>query len=203
MLNKELTEIQESVLKEKLLSAESEVCARIEDESCKELIYAFHEDYGMKFARMVASSRHHHNYESGLLDHSLDVFRMALAISHVHQNKLNRDILLTGAYLHDIGKIVSYEDAPDLKSGKRPKWEYQTTEESKTQGHFADGLWIISHLLHKYDDIGMDIETERAICHIIASHHGLTQFRYGSLVDPNTLEAYVVFCADFLSSRIG
>lgn len=202
MLKGELDEENMSIIVNNISNAEAEMFTYVKDKGLQDLITAFFNRYGVQFGRSVASSRYHHNYEGGLLIHTMEVVQTAVTIAKQY-GYIEFDVIATGALFHDIGKMYCYEDAPDLKSGKRPKWEYQTSDESKDMGHFGEAIDIITSLLKDYSDINITREQEREIKHIIASHHGEPRFGWGSMVAPNTESAWIVFLADMASSRLG
>jgi 3'-5' exoribonuclease len=182
-----------------------EMVAEINDPLLAEILYRFWEKYSILFKVSPGSSRHHHNYNGGLFDHTYSVYAMAKQITEVYPD-LNRDVLLTGAILHDIGKLYSYEPAPLTKTGREPKWKFKRTDDSLVLDHFGEGLLMVQRIV---DEIIMDtgeaqcISDVRDVYHIIASHHGDVRRGWGSLVNPNTPEAWVVSECDMISSRVG
>lgn len=189
---------------EKLNAIYNSVIGWIKSEFLTEIIERFLELHRAEFFRSSAAGRHHHAYEGGLLDHSFEVFMLSSQIGELYP-EINKDILYAGAFLHDIGKMHTY-DQYILKSGKPSKaTPYKRNEFSKIQGHFGEGLEIISNIVKDMENEGKVIHPTEliGIKHIIASHHGPISMRWGSLVDPDTPEAWIVHLSDMISSRVG
>jgi 3'-5' exoribonuclease len=105
---------------------------------------------------------------------------------------INRDLVITGAILHDIGKIKEYVATAAIDK----------TPDGNFIGHIVMGdRWIrekIAVLKEKGKDF--DIDLENKLCHIILSHHG--RYEFGSPRMPNTIEACVVHQADMMDSQV-
>ena len=127
----------------------------------------------------------HHNYDGGLLEHTVQTCKVVLAIAKTIQeeNVLDMDLLIVGSILHDVGKINCYKN----EDGK-----IELTNIYREQDHIIDGIKIISQEVDsdKLDDI----------IHIIASHHNLKE--WGSPVEPNSSEAWIIHFSENLSSKI-
>ena len=185
---------------QKRKSSMIELASSINDPDFQQLVAKVMEVYGEKFVECVGSASNHHNYPGGLGDHTLQVTKFALAITECYKDRIDADLVMTGALLHDIGKIFSYESAPNLKSGKRPKKAFKRSEEDRIMGHFGEGIIIVNEINDKY--VQMKPQKLRPLLHIIASHHGEARLNWGSLVDPATNEAHIVALSDLLSSRL-
>lgn len=122
----------------------------------------------------------HHAYIGGLLEHSIDVAGKCIRMAD--QNIKNMDLLVTGALLHDIGKIKEYDWSGCV---------FTKTNQGYLLGHIALGLMM----LEKYDT-GRDPEKFMLLAHMIASHHG--ELEFGSPVEPQTREAVILHTADML-----
>lgn len=122
----------------------------------------------------------HHAYLHGLLEHSVDVAKKALAIA---DDATNKDLLITGALLHDIGKIHEFDWSGCIINRTAP---------GKLVGHIALGLIIIDGLNRE----ARDTEKHLLLCHLVASHHGNRE--WGALVEPQTKEAVILHTADML-----
>lgn len=134
----------------------------------------------------------HHFFKGGLLCHLLEVTRYAVKISEASCKVINKDLIISGACMHDIGKIITYEEWNNNKELKNPSTIYA----DKVQ-HSHLGIQIVSEYLD--DDIDEKIKLE--IYHIIASHMSKDNLtlKNGALVHPNTIEAKIVCEADRLS----
>jgi len=130
----------------------------------------------------------HHAYKHGLIEHTLKVTEIAESICEKYKNTVDRDICITGAILHDIGKIDEYSITP---SG------IEVSETGELIGHISSGASKVYQYCKK-SDISKD-KAEKII-HIILSHHG--EMEYGSPVIPKTLEAMIVHFSDNLESKI-
>ncbi len=129
----------------------------------------------------------HHAYLGGLLEHTLAVARMCMAICDRYP-ALDRQILLVAAAFHDLGK------AWELSNG--PAADY--TDEGRLLGHILMGLERLEPFLTKARDL--DAELVLHLRHIILSHHG--EYEYGSPRRPKTAEAFVLHYADNLDAKL-
>lgn len=193
--------IPEDVLKAKSVKIREEVILLVEDMELKDLIFNIMDRYGMRLCESVGSATKHHNYPGGLMEHTLEVMRIArnMALSFPDKD-IDMDLITVGAFLHDMGKIVCYTDTPNLVKGGRPKKRFKGSDESKILGHFGEALLMLDNNMDMHNE--KSYEKKRALLHIIASHHGEARLNWGSVVDPNTNEAHIVALADLLSSRI-
>lgn len=162
----------------------------------------FHDKVFMdKFKKTPASKMYHGNHEGGLLEHTLGVVELCNAICDVSSVvgakhvAGDRNLLITGALLHDIGKIHCYEKA----KGDGPFQGYLTTHEGRMFGHIALGVVAIHDFMKKVDfpaSLGTNLE------HMVLSHHGPVENGWGSAVDPITPEAISLHYADLMESRV-
>jgi 3'-5' exoribonuclease len=136
-----------------------------------------------------AAKHYHHAYRHGLLDHSLTVAQAVSALSGIFHG-VNRDLAVTGALLHDVGKLDAY---------RRIGEEIEMTDAGRLHGEIALGYSRIRDEIAQLD--GFPYELSQALLHIILSHHGSLQ--HGSPVVPCTREATLVHMADNLGSKLG
>jgi len=136
-----------------------------------------------------AAKYYHQAYEHGLLEHSLGVAQAVSAISATFPG-INRDVAVTGALLHDIGKLEAYTDDPS---------NIDLTDAGRLQGEIALGYYRIRRAIEEID--GFPPELAQAVGHIILSHHG--SLEHGSPVVPCTREATLVHMIDNLGGRLG
>jgi 3'-5' exoribonuclease len=141
------------------------------------------------FREAPAAKRYHHAYRHGLLDHSLTVAQAVSAMSAIFGG-VNRDIALTGALLHDIGKLDAYHRVGE---------EIEMTDAGRLHGEIALGYARVREEIAAID--GFPPELSQALLHIILSHHG--SLEHGSPVVPCTREATLVHMADNLGSKLG
>ncbi len=140
-----------------------------------------------QFANAPAARQMHHAYIGGLLEHTLSMAKVADQLSN-HYPYVNKDLLITGTLLHDIGKVVEYK----VDEG------FAYSDDGRLVGHILRGIIIIEKAAAKLDSLSeADL---RDLIHLIASHHGTQE--WGSPVLPKTLEAVLLHQIDLLDSRI-
>jgi 3'-5' exoribonuclease len=141
------------------------------------------------FRDAPAAKRYHQAYRHGLLEHSLTVAQGVSAISATFGG-VDRDVAVTGALLHDIGKLDAYTSDP---------LAIDMTDLGKLQGEIPLGYYRVRRLIE--DIPGFPAELSVAVLHIILAHHG--QLEHGSPVVPCTREATLVHMIDNLGGRLG
>jgi 3'-5' exoribonuclease len=154
--------------------------------------------FAAQFKESPAASFHHHNYTGGLIEHTLDVWNLADRISGLYPGRLDRDLLLCGAALHDVGKVNAYR----LTTG---------ISERTDVGELLDHIFISASMVSNVWDAAVKAsvpapEAARAardkalLLHIILSHHG--KMEWGSPVLPRTPEALLIHYCDVLSAGL-
>ena len=145
------------------------------------------EDLCERWKRAPAAVRHHHAYTGGLLEHTLGVVGLAVSLGE-HFPALDRDLLLAGAVLHDIGKTEAYTATglPDM------------TDQGRLLGHVYPGIRIVEGILARLPDFPAELRMR--LLHLIGSHHGERQF--GVLEVPKTPEAILLHHADNLDAKM-
>jgi 3'-5' exoribonuclease len=142
-----------------------------------------------RFRDAPAAKRYHQAYRHGLLEHSLTVAQSVSSISATFPG-IDRDVAVTGALLHDIGKLDAYTADP---------LAIDLTDAGKLQGEIPLGYYRVRRLI---DDLpGFPSDLAAAVLHIILSHHGALE--HGSPVVPCTREATLVHMIDNLGGRLG
>ncbi|MGI8412196.1 MAG: 3'-5' exoribonuclease YhaM family protein [Solirubrobacteraceae bacterium] len=136
-----------------------------------------------------AAKHYHQAYRHGLLEHCLTVAQAVGAISATFPG-IDRDVAVTGALLHDIGKLEAYTTNGAAIS---------MSDDGRLQGEIALGYYRIRRAIEGLDGFPGDLE--QAVLHIILSHHGLLE--HGSPVVPCTREATLVHMIDNLGGRLG
>ena len=136
-----------------------------------------------------AAKRLHQAYRHGLLEHSLGVAEAVAVISTTFPG-IDRDVAITGALLHDIGKLDAYTSDP---------LAIDLTDLGKLHGEIALGYYRIRRQIEEIP--GFPAELAAAVLHIILSHHG--QLEHGSPVLPATREATLVHMIDNLGGKLG
>jgi 3'-5' exoribonuclease len=141
------------------------------------------------FREAPAAKHYHQAYRHGLLEHSLTVAQAVSAISATFPG-IDRDVAVTGALLHDIGKLDAYALEGDA---------IEMTDQGRLYGEIALGYYRIRTAVEGLD--GFPADTAQALLHIILSHHG--SLEHGSPVIPCTREATLVHMADNLGGKLG
>jgi len=136
-----------------------------------------------------AAKYYHQAYRHGLLEHCLGVAQAVSAISATFQG-LDRDVAVTGALLHDIGKLEAYTSDPQ---------RIDMTDAGKLQGEIPLGYYRVRRAIEDLDNFPPGLA--QAVLHIILSHHGTLE--HGSPVVPCTREATLVHMIDNLGGRLG
>ena len=156
------------------------------------------EAFASQFKTSPAASYHHHNYQGGLIEHTLEVWNLADALCELYDGRFDRDLMLCGAALHDIGKIKCYR----LVSGIS-----EQTDTRMLLDHIFISASMVSNLWDKAVRAELDADsaqkaatTKTLLLHIILSHHG--QLEWGSPVLPQTQEAILVHYCDQISATM-
>jgi 3'-5' exoribonuclease len=155
-----------------------------------EVIFDARSSLWPSFREAPAAKRYHQAYRHGLLEHSLTVAQSVSAISATFPG-IDRDVAVTGALLHDIGKLDAY--ATDEEA------VIDLTDAGRLQGEIPLGYYRVRRAIEELEDFPP--ATAAAVLHIILSHHGALE--YGSPVVPCTREATLVHMIDNLGGRLG
>ena len=139
------------------------------------------------FKKSPAAKRFHHSYLGGLLEHTLSVCQMARQVAE-HYPKLDRDLLLTAAFLHDIGKMRELKF--DLK--------IDYSDEGRLIGHVVLSTIMVDERLREIKDFPQELAIR--LKHLILSHHG--NYEFGSPKRPKFLEAFALHLIDDLDAKI-
>lgn len=161
----------------------------LSSEPLKKLLAAFFHDEKTAelFRRAPAAKGFHHIYLGGLLEHTLSVVRLLVRAAE-HYPHLDRDLLIAGGMLHDVGKI--YEFTYDGLIAY--------SDEGRMIGHLVMGVEMINKKIEAID--GFPAQLAMELRHIILSHHG--EFEYGSPKRPKTMEALVIHFMDDLDAKL-
>jgi 3'-5' exoribonuclease len=142
--------------------------------------------------RTPAGVKHHHAYAGGLLDHVVNLLRLADRVAPLYP-ELDRDLLLVGVLVHDIGKVRELESLQG----------FSYTDEGQLLGHVLLGLEMIDAKIRAIEArTGRPFDPEAAVRvkHMIASHHG--QYEFGAPKLPMTLEAVALHHLDHLDAKM-
>src|ERR1044072_4168661 len=178
-----------------------ETISKITDPRLRALCGAFVKEFSDRFRRTAAARRNHHARRGGLVEHTAQMMRTAMAIVPLYP-QLNVDLLIAGILFHDSGKL----------------WEnhYSETgfvmdydERGELIGHISIGLALVNSFCRKsaadngdaWKNLTPPSEDVRLhLLHLIGAHHGEQQF--GSPVDPKTPEAMALHYIDNLDARL-
>ena len=136
-----------------------------------------------------AAQRMHHAERSGLLHHTTDMLRLARAILEIYP-WLNRDLLLAGVIIHDLGKI---EEMKSDRTGNVTDY----TRDGQLLGHLVRG---ITNLNRVAEEAGITGESLVLLEHMLLSHHGESE--YGSPKPPMFAEAEALHWIDIMDARM-
>lgn len=155
----------------------------------QELLRSFFKDadFVEKIKKAPAAMYIHHACIGGLLEHTLNVLNICEGVWDIYPS-MDRDLLLSGAILHDIGKIQEFKVTTNIK----------ISEEGMLLGHISVGLEMLQHRIRELE--GFPEELAMKLSHIILSHHGKGE--YGSPREPQFPEAAVVHYADEMDAKI-
>ena len=140
-----------------------------------------------QFKKAPAAKNFHHSYTGGLLEHTLSVCQMALKVAE-HYPRLDREMLLAGAFLHDIGKTEELN----------LHLQIDYTDEGRLLGHVVLGVVMVDQKLRELKHFPQELAAR--LKHLILSHHG--QYEFGSPKRPKFLEAFALNMIDDLDAKI-
>ena len=144
------------------------------------------------FARCPAGVKHHHAHAGGLLAHVVNLLRLADRVAPLYP-ALDRDLLLVGVFVHDIGKTV------ELESHKG----FSYTDSGQLLGHVLLGLEIVDAKIRAIEartGAPFDAEAALRVKHMVASHHG--HYEFGAPKLPMTLEAIALHHLDHMDAKL-
>ena len=143
-------------------------------------------DNFLKFSKVPAGKSWHHSYIHGLLEHTLEIMKICDLMCDFH-SRINRDLLICGALLHDFGKIeeLTFEKTFDY------------TTKGRLVGHIVLAAIKTEKSISAIENFPDELKDQ--LIHLILSHQGKLEF--ASPVEPKTLEAIVLYHADELSAK--
>jgi 3'-5' exoribonuclease len=178
---------------EQMFEDVKKIVGRIKNPQLKALAEEFLADAELmeKFRSAPGGVKLHHDYIGGLLEHTHNMLRAAVAILPLYPN-VQADLVLAGIFLHDIGKTeeLTYDMV------------FSYTDSGQLIGHVVKSLLMINQKADALKAKGTQIEQTAldALGHIILSHHG--QYDFGSPKLPATLEAFMVYYIDDLDAKM-
>jgi len=145
-------------------------------------------EIGRRFRRAPAAKHNHHAYVGGLLEHTLSITRAVSLMAEHYRPAVDRDLLVAGALLHDLGKI--------REIGTQAGFPY--TDEGKLLGHILLGLQMVADAARDVPELG---EARLLLLqHLIASHQG--RYEWQSPREPRILEAIILHYCDDLDAKM-
>lgn len=146
-----------------------------------------HPEWGNAYRKAPAAMKIHQAYLRGLWEHSVRVAELAEGIAKSYP-KMDRDLVVTGALLHDIGKIGEYSYERGVKF----------TTEGRLLGHIILGIELLTEEIAQVPSFPRDLRSK--LLHIITSHHG--KYEWQSPKRPKLMEALVVHYADAMDAEL-
>lgn len=142
---------------------------------------------GKAYRSCPAARKIHQAYLRGLWEHSVEVAELAASLA-AHYPDVNRDLVIIGALLHDLGKISEYEYARGI----------DLTTEGRLLGHIVIGIQMITREIDMI--LGFPLELKTKLMHILASHHG--RYEWQSPKRPKIMESLLVHYADAMEAEL-
>ena len=167
----------------------SDYVNHIQNPYLRQLLVAFFGDqtFAKVFRTHSAAKRVHHGFMGGLLEHTLSVTKICDFFS-THYPILNRDLLISAALLHDIGKVDELSDFP----------ENDYTDQGQLLGHIVMGTMMIDEKIKQISGFPEKLATE--LKHCILAHHG--ELEFGSPKKPALIEALALNFADNTDAKM-
>ena len=144
-------------------------------------------EFAVKFKEAPAAKSLHHAWLGGLLEHTLSLCKLC-KITAQHYPEVNLDLLMTGAIIHDIGKIEELE--------YNRNFNYST--KGQLLGHMIIELDLVNQKISEIEEFPLQLKT--LVQHLIVSHHG--EYEFGSPKLPMFPEALLLHCLDNLDSKL-
>lgn len=159
------------------------------DSELKSVVTSMLEDNKAKLLSFPAAEKLHHAMTGGLLYHTLTIVRLAECVSSIY-SCVDRELLVSGAILHDIAKIR----------------EYTVNSMGMVDGHTLEGV-LLGHLVmgaedvgRKCDELGISAEKKYLLQHMLISHHGKPEF--GAAAKPAFIEAELLSQLDLMDANV-
>ncbi len=179
---------------DKLVARLGEMLRGLGDPQLRNLAECFliDETFMARFTRAPAGVKHHHAYHGGLLEHVVNLMDVVIRIAPCYP-QIDRDLLVMGAFLHDIAKIDELSYDRELAYG----------DEGQLVGHLVMAVSMLEEKVHEAEKLSgepIPRETVLRLKHMIVSHHG--EYEFGSPKLPMTLEAIALYCLDNLDAKV-
>lgn len=174
---------------EEMFSRMNEHIDRLGNEDLKALLRTIFDDekFCVRFKNAPASVYWHCNWIGGLLEHTLNVLEICDSISILYP-KLDRDLLLTSAILHDIGKVEEYTITTNIG----------VSADGALMGHLVIGAEMVGRVCDRLPDFPDNLR--RKVIHMILASHGKQE--HGSPTEPKIPEAVALSFADEMDAKL-
>lgn len=167
------------------------VVGSVEDPWLRKLLHVVFSRPGVveRYSRHTAALGIHHAYVGGLLEHVLEMVRLVEAMAALHPEYTDRDLLVAGVLLHDIGKLEEYE---------MRGVGFNQSNSGQLLGHIYMGARWVEERIAEIE--GFPASLRQELLHLILSHHG--EIEFGAVSTPKTMNAWVLHMADLTSARL-
>lgn len=174
---------------EEILSDLKVILRTVKRPDLSRLLAAFFDDENFvhKFSQAPAAKSVHHAWVGGLAEHTLNVVRTCATFADLYP-QIDRDLIVTAAALHDIGKIDEYTVSLGI----------DFSDSGHLVGHIVLGAMMVKEAADRID--GFDRLTSLALQHAILAHHGTHE--WGSPKRPKSIEAFALHLADDLDAKV-
>ena len=172
-----------------MMTALQSYIASVQNPYLGRLLASFFEDpsFVSRFEKHSAAKNVHHGFVGGLLEHTLSV-TINCDFFAKRYPLLNRDLLITAAICHDIGKLSELSDFP----------QNDYTDEGQLLGHIVIGAQMVSEKIREINGFPQPLRSE--LLHCILAHHG--ELEYGSPKKPALAEAIALSFADNIDAKM-
>ncbi len=160
-----------------------------QNDELKRLTLKIYGDNSESLLYWPAAFKLHHAIRSGLMMHTLSIVRLCERVAEIYPS-VNRELLICGAMLHDIGKLSEF-DVNELGTANG------YTVEGNLIGHLVKGAMMVERAA---EELSISKETAMIVEHMLISHHGQPDF--GAAVRPSFIEAEILSSLDALDACI-
>ncbi len=175
---------------EEMFKELTSIIGTVKDTHLKTLLNSFFaedKDFIKGFKEHSAAKSIHHGFMGGLLEHSLSVAKLCDYVANAYP-VIKRDLLVTAAIFHDIGKIDELSTFP----------ENDYTDEGQLVGHIVMGAMMLKERIKTIEGFPKTLADE--LIHCILSHHG--ELEFGSPKKPGIIEAMALAHADNMDAKL-
>ena len=177
---------QPPVPKEELVKRFNDYVNGITNQDCRKILDYIIKRLSPKLFEYPAAVSVHHDYACGLLMHTVSMADLAVFL-YEHYEDIDKDMLITGILLHDMGKTIEFEG----------NIVYKYSVEGRLLGHISI---MVSEIRRAAEELGITSEVPLLLEHMVLSHHGYPEF--GSPIMPMTKEALLLSLIDNMDSKL-